>query len=105
MLVYLSLGSNVGNRAANIANAIDGLFLAGIHVLHRSSLYVTEPVGIREQNWFLNGVIEAETSLMPRQLLHAILKIEQKFGRRRLVRSGPRTIDLDILFYGSSIVR
>ncbi len=102
---YLSLGSNLGDRAAHIARAIGELAPAGIRVVRRSSLYVTEPVGLRRQNWFLNCVVEAETDLMPRQLLQALLRIERKFGRRRILPNGPRTMDLDILFYGSSIIR
>jgi 2-amino-4-hydroxy-6-hydroxymethyldihydropteridine diphosphokinase len=104
-LIYLSLGSNLGDRAANLERAIAALPGAGVQVLRRSSLYETEPVDFLAQPWFLNCVIEAETSLMPRQLLHALQGIERTFGSRKLVARGPRVIDLDILFYGDSVIR
>ena len=104
-IVYLSLGSNVGDREEHLAAAIAALGAHGIRVTQRSSIYLTEPVDFEAQNWFLNCVVEAETDLMPRQLLRAIHQIENEIGRRRLVRSGPRVIDLDILLCGSSIIR
>jgi 2-amino-4-hydroxy-6-hydroxymethyldihydropteridine diphosphokinase len=104
-LIYLSLGSNLGDRAANVERAIAALPDAQVNVLRRSSLYETEPVDFRAQPWFLNCVVEAETSLLPRQLLHALQGIERMFGNRKLVAGGPRVIDLDILFYGSSVIR
>ncbi|HEV2615287.1 MAG TPA: 2-amino-4-hydroxy-6-hydroxymethyldihydropteridine diphosphokinase [Candidatus Acidoferrales bacterium] len=103
--VYLSLGSNVGDREKYLAAAINALGAHGIRVTRRSSIYATEPVDFVTQSWFLNCAVEAETDLMPRQLLRAIRQIENEIGRRRLVRSGPRVIDLDILLYGSSVVR
>jgi len=103
-LIYLSLGSNLGDRAANLERAIAALPEAGVRVLRRSSLYETEPVDFLAQPWFLNCVVEAETSLMPRQLLHALQGIERAFGSRKLVARGPRIIDLDILFYGASVI-
>jgi 2-amino-4-hydroxy-6-hydroxymethyldihydropteridine diphosphokinase len=78
---------------------------AGIRVVRQSPLYVTEPVGTESRSWFLNGVVEAETSLLPLQLLHTLLKIERELGRRRITPHGPRTIDLDILFYGTNVIR
>jgi 2-amino-4-hydroxy-6-hydroxymethyldihydropteridine diphosphokinase len=104
-LIYLSLGSNIGDRAANLERAIAALPEAGVRVLRRSSLYETEPVDFLAQPWFLNCVAEAETSLMPRQLLHALQAIERSFGSRKLVARGPRIIDLDIIFYGTSVIR
>ena len=104
-LIYLSLGSNLGDRAANLECAIAALPEAGVQVLRRSSLYETEPVDFLAQPWFLNCVVEAETSLMPRQLLHALQAIERKFGRKKRIARGPRVIDLDILFYGASVIR
>jgi 2-amino-4-hydroxy-6-hydroxymethyldihydropteridine diphosphokinase len=103
--VYLSLGSNLGDRHGNLARAMAALAEAGVRVLRRASLYATEPVGFAVQNWFLNTVVEAETELMPRQLLHAVQQIEHRMGRRRMVRSGPRVVDIDILLYGTSVVR
>jgi 2-amino-4-hydroxy-6-hydroxymethyldihydropteridine diphosphokinase len=107
--VYLSLGSNMGDRAENIARAIEALSARGVRVTRQSSLYETEPVDVRGGGWFLNGVVEAETELMPVQLMNVLLAIERSLGRqRREVREGPkepRTIDMDILFFGSSVVR
>lgn len=76
-----------------------------LQVLRRSSLYETAPRGLEEQPWFLNQVIEAGTSLMPRQLLKRLLAVELEMGRKRTVRNGPRLIDLDILLFGDSIIR
>ncbi len=104
-LISLSLGSNLGDRAANLERAIAVLSGAGVRVLRRSSLYETEPVDFLAQPWFLNCVVEGETSLMPRQLLHALQAIERRFGRKKRIARGPRVIDLDILFYGASAIR
>ena len=104
-LIYVSLGSNLGDRAANLDRAISALSGAGVRVLRCSSLYATEPVDFRAQPWFLNCVVEAETDLLPRQLLHALQAIERNLGSRRLVPRGPRVIDLDIVFYGASVIR
>jgi 2-amino-4-hydroxy-6-hydroxymethyldihydropteridine diphosphokinase len=103
-LIYLSLGSNLGDRAANLAHAIDTLSAIGVHVLRRSSIYETEPVDFLAQPWFLNCVIEAETELDPLPLLGALQGIERSMGSHKLVPRGPRIIDLDILFYGNAIV-
>ncbi len=100
--IYLSLGSNVGERAEHISRAIAALDAAGVRVLRQSSLYRTEPVDFEVQSWFLNCVVEAETELMPRQLLHATQQIERALGSRKLVRRGPRAIDVDILLYAAS---
>ncbi len=107
-IIYLSLGSNVGDRAALIARAVEALAAAGVRVARRSALYVTEPVPAaagRTQRWFLNCVLEAETELLPRQLLRVLQEVERSLGRKRLVRRGPRAMDIDILLYGSSVVR
>jgi 2-amino-4-hydroxy-6-hydroxymethyldihydropteridine diphosphokinase len=98
--IYLSLGSNVGDRAENIARAVAKIGAGGVRVIRESSLYETEPVEFRDQNWFLNSVIEAETDLAPQELLNALLAIERALGRERRVPKGPRTIDIDILLYG-----
>jgi 2-amino-4-hydroxy-6-hydroxymethyldihydropteridine diphosphokinase len=100
--IYLSLGSNIGDRAGNIARAIEALGAHGIRLTRESSLYETEPLELREQPWFLNCVVEAETDLMPRQLVNALLEIEREMGRTRRVPKGPRVIDIDILFFGAS---
>jgi 2-amino-4-hydroxy-6-hydroxymethyldihydropteridine diphosphokinase len=103
-LIYLSLGSNLGDRAANLERAIEALSEIGVRVLRRSSIYETEPVDFLTQPWFLNCVIEAETSLEPRQLLEALQAIERKLGSRKLVPRGPRIIDLDVLFYETAAI-
>lgn len=103
-LIYLSLGSNLGDRATNLELAIAALPAAGVRVLRRSSLYETEPVDFLAQPWFLNCVVEAKTPLLPRQLLHALRGIERMLASRKLVARGPRVIDLDILLYGNSVV-
>src|ERR1700722_17245443 len=87
-----------------LARAEQAMGEAGIRVLRRSSLYTTEPVDAPPQPWFLNSVVEAETSLMPVQLLHVLAGIERGLGRRRIPPRGPRTLDLDILLYGSSVI-
>ena len=104
-LIYLSLGSNLGDRAANLARAIEALPGAGVKVIRRSSLYETEPVDLLDQPWFLNCALEAETWLPPPQLLAALQGIERQLGSRKLIPRGPRIIDLDVLFYGAIEVR
>jgi 2-amino-4-hydroxy-6-hydroxymethyldihydropteridine diphosphokinase len=104
-IVYLGLGSNVGDSETLLQSALDGLNGPDLKLLRVSSLYETEPVGLREQRWFLNLAAEFETKLFPKQLLHRIQKIEQDLGRRRtLVRNAPRTIDIDILLYGNFVI-
>lgn len=102
-LVYLSLGSNVGNREANLRQAISRLGTIG-RVQKVSSFYETEPVEFVAQPWFLNCALALETEKMPKQLLSSILQIEQEMGRRREQKKGPRTIDIDILLFGSSVI-
>ena len=101
--VYLSLGSNLGDRSANIEMAIERLGELG-KIVARSSLYETEPVEVTGQPWFLNCVVALETELMPKQFLARTLNIEQKLGRRRAQMKGPRTIDIDLLLFGTSVV-
>jgi len=102
--VYLSLGSNLGNRAANLHVAIDRLGRVG-KVAAVSSFYETEPVEVTDQPWFLNCAVKLETEKMPKQLLAALLEIERQMGRRRNRKKGPRVIDLDILLFGSSVIQ
>ena len=102
--VYLGLGSNVGNREEMLQKAIDRLHSRELRIERTSSVYETEPQGRRNQRWFLNLVAEARTDLFPRQLLGRIAKIEQELGRRRMLANGPRTIDIDILFFGGFVV-
>jgi 2-amino-4-hydroxy-6-hydroxymethyldihydropteridine diphosphokinase len=101
--VYLSLGSNVGDREANLKAAIERLRLAG-EVVAVSSFYETEPVEFTHQPWFLNCAVTLDTEKMPRQLLRALLALEQEMGRRRTQRKGPRNIDIDILLFADSVV-
>ncbi len=103
--VYLSLGSNLGDRAANIARAIEELSDRGVRSRRESSLHETEPVEFTEQPWFLNSAIEADTELKPEELMKAALEIEQAMGRERRVPKGPRIIDIDILLYDELVVR
>ena len=102
--VYLSLGSNLGDRAANLRQGVRHLAELG-EVTAVSSFYETEPVEVERQPWFLNCVVALETELMPKQLLSRVLAIEQAMGRRRVKRKGPRTLDIDILLFGNAIVR
>ena len=127
--IYLSLGSNIGDRARNIARALELLAARGVLVVKRSALYETEPVEMRAQEWFLNCVVEVEVEteplgreglggggalapqhltphyLPPQQLMQALLEIERSMGRERVTPKGPRIIDMDILLYGSEVVR
>jgi 2-amino-4-hydroxy-6-hydroxymethyldihydropteridine diphosphokinase len=101
--VYLSLGSNVGDREAHLREAQDRLGAAG-RVAIVSSVYETEPVELIEQAWFLNCVVALETAQTPQQLMTSILKIEEAMGRRRLQKKGPRIIDIDILLFGDTVL-
>jgi 2-amino-4-hydroxy-6-hydroxymethyldihydropteridine diphosphokinase len=102
--VYLSLGSNLGDRAANLREAIRRLGELGA-VGPVSSLYETEPVEVeRQQPWFLNCAVAVATELMPREFLTRMLAIEESMGRRRTEPKGPRTIDIDIVFFGSAVL-
>jgi 2-amino-4-hydroxy-6-hydroxymethyldihydropteridine diphosphokinase len=102
--VYLSLGSNAGDRRQNLSSALARLAGPRLRVTQVSSLYETEPQNVRNQPWFYNIVVECETSLLPRMLLRHLKRIERLMGRRRNIDKGPRTIDLDIVLYGSFIV-
>ena len=102
-IFYLSLGSNVGNREGHLRNAIARLQAHG-PIVSVSSFYETEPVEFTDQAWFLNGVVALETKETPEQLMAAILEIEQSMGRKRLQRKGPRSIDIDILLAGATIL-
>jgi 2-amino-4-hydroxy-6-hydroxymethyldihydropteridine diphosphokinase len=106
--IYLSLGSNLGDRAQNIARAMTALRARGVRITSRSSLYETEPVDVRGGGWFLNCVAEGETNMTPQQFMQMILIIERSLGRLRpQVSEGPkepRTIDIDILLFGSSVM-
>jgi 2-amino-4-hydroxy-6-hydroxymethyldihydropteridine diphosphokinase len=103
--VYLSLGSNIGDREEMLRSALEAMPAAGVEVVRTSSLYETEPQDFRDQPWFLNMVAECRTELFPVQLLRRLQKIEATLGRKRTVAKGPRTVDIDIIFYGNAVVR
>lgn len=101
--MYLSLGSNLGDRQANLRNAIGRLLELG-DVLEVSSLYETEPVKVTAQPWFLNCAVAVRTELIPREFLAGVLAIEKSMGRERTQPKGPRIIDIDILLFGAATI-
>ena len=105
MLVYLALGSNTGDREFYIQSAIQGLSARGVPMLRCASIYLTEPRELLNQPWFLNTVLEASTSLDAEQLLQACLEVEAENSRTRDVSKGPRTLDIDIIFFGLEVIR
>jgi len=102
--VYLSLGSNMGERQENLRAAIAALAVAGVRVTRVSSFYETEPVDFLEQAWFLNCAVEGVTEVPALELLRALRGIEVRMGSKKLVAKGPRLIDMDILLYGSETI-
>jgi 2-amino-4-hydroxy-6-hydroxymethyldihydropteridine diphosphokinase len=96
--VYIALGSNMGDRAENLAKALTHL-QGFLEVIEKSSVYETPPWGVHEQPAFLNQVIRGTTTLSPVDLLDSLKKVENEMGRVKTVRNGPRNIDLDILLY------
>jgi 2-amino-4-hydroxy-6-hydroxymethyldihydropteridine diphosphokinase len=102
---YLSLGSNLGDRKANLEEGLQMLAGTGIRPQRVSSLFETEPVDNLNQPWFLNLAVEAETDLSPGDLLRCCLQIEMSRGRIRTFRGAPRTLDLDILLYGDLVLQ
>ena len=101
---YLALGSNIGDREANLRDAVNRLEADDLRVTRRSSLYETAPQELLDQPWFLNAVVQVETILFPMQLLARVREIERQMGRRRVTPKGPRNIDIDILFYGRTVI-
>jgi 2-amino-4-hydroxy-6-hydroxymethyldihydropteridine diphosphokinase len=102
--VYLSLGSNIGDREKNLRTAIAALAKAKLRVTSVSSFYETEPVDLKEQPWFLNCVVRGETEMPALDLLEALRGIESRIGSKKLVPKGPRRIDVDILLYGDETI-
>lgn len=100
---YVGIGSNLGDKEENIRKSIN-LMGKKCEILKISSLYETEPVGYADQEWFLNCVVKVNTSMNPEELLEFLLSIEKDLGRAKTIKNGPRTIDLDILFYGDKII-
>ena len=102
--VYLSLGSNVGDRDENLRGAIAALRDAGVRLTKVSSFYETEPLDYLEQAWFLNCAVEGETDVPADELLRALRGIETRMGSKKLIAKGPRLIDIDILLYRSETI-
>jgi 2-amino-4-hydroxy-6-hydroxymethyldihydropteridine diphosphokinase len=100
---YLSLGSNLGDRAANLLAAIAHLDVAG-RLLAVSAMYETQPVDVPDQPWFLNCVVAIETDSSPRELLHHVLRVESAMGRIRMREKGARNIDIDVVLFGDRVV-
>lgn len=106
VISYIGIGSNTGDPVRNCLEALDRLRdCERISVLRRSSLYRTEPVGRRDQPWFINAVAEIRTALDARALLGVLQTIEEQMGRVRAIKGGPRVIDLDLLLYGERVIR
>ena len=105
MCIYLSLGSNIGNRRANIQEAVRLLSQnPQIEVRKCSSFYETSPVGIEKQPWFVNCAIEVEADIEPKDLLKIIKDIELSIGREKKIIGGPRKIDIDIIFFNDIVL-
>lgn len=102
--IYLLSGSNLGNRMASLARALELIEQEAGSIKAQSQLYETAPWGITDQPAFLNQVMELETKLAPEALLEKLLNIEKKMGRERKTKWGERLIDLDILYYGNQII-
>jgi 2-amino-4-hydroxy-6-hydroxymethyldihydropteridine diphosphokinase len=102
--VYLSLGSNVGDRPKNLQDALAALPKSGVNVKRISSIYETEPVDYLDQPWFLNMAVEAETELTPSKLLQTLREIEAQMGSKKQIAKGPRLIDMDILLFGNEVI-
>ena len=104
--VYLSLGSNLGEREDRLSQALDALEGADFSIAARSSVYETEPQDVPNQPWFLNMAVAGRTRLLPLQLLNLLLRIEREIGRVRHAhqRRGPRPIDLDLLLFGNAVI-
>jgi 2-amino-4-hydroxy-6-hydroxymethyldihydropteridine diphosphokinase len=99
--IFLGLGSNIGDRRSALENAIR---LLELEIVSASSIYETEPVAYSNQPWFMNQVAEVKTDLDPMQLLTLCQNVELKLGRTRRINKGPRTIDIDLLFYNDAII-
>ena len=101
----LSLGSNLGEKHENLSRVREHLGLHGLQIERASSLYETEPVDLRDQDWFLNQVIAVATDLEPEPLLECCLEVEAEMGRIRRIPRGPRLIDVDLLLYDQVILK
>ncbi|HVO98812.1 MAG TPA: 2-amino-4-hydroxy-6-hydroxymethyldihydropteridine diphosphokinase [Bryobacteraceae bacterium] len=104
-IVYLGLGSNLGDRGENLRIAREHIAAPDLRVVRVSSIYETAPREVEDQPWFLNQVVECETDLFPRQLLSRLKRIERMMGRKKRARNSPREIDLDILLFADAVVK
>jgi len=106
IICYIGIGSNLGDALKNCQHAVKSLSLVkGIEITRASSFYKTEPVGIENQNFFINAVVEIKTVLSARNLFQTLQNIEKDMGREMKVKGGPRIIDLDLLFYGQEVIQ
>ena len=105
-LVYIGIGSNLGDRQVNCLEAVERMGkMPGCRITGRSDWYLTKPVGVEDQNWFVNGVASLTVEVSPQVLLRRVMEIEADMGRVRRERWGPRIIDLDILLFGREIIQ
>jgi len=105
-ITYIALGSNVGDKLLQCRKAISEILKIDHHrLLAQSSFYKTQPLGYTVQDWFVNGVIKLETELEAYELLRSLKALESRLGRRETFQWGPRTIDLDLLFYDDKQIR
>jgi len=106
VIAFIGIGANMARSVETCRTAVGTLAESpGIRLLRTSSLYRTEPVGPRQQEWFINAVAEIRTSLQPGALLETLKDIERRLGRTEAIRWGPRVIDLDILLYGQEVIQ
>ena len=106
-IVYISVGSNMGDRLQNCRQGITALNRSGeSRIIAQSRMYMTEPVGYKDQGWFINMVVKLETANDPFELLDIINKVQRAAGRKRdVIRYGPRVLDLDIIFFGQRVIQ
>lgn len=104
-MIFIALGANIGERAEQLSDAIDEMGKMGVTVTKQSSVYETAPVGYTDQPSFYNMVVEVDTHQSVTDLLNTLQRIERQLGRERLFKNGPRTIDLDILYYNGEDIQ
>ncbi len=104
-VVYLGIGSNLGDKRDNCLSALERLSSKGVSISKRSGLYETPPWGVEDQPDFVNMAVEAETGMSPEELLGTLKEIEKEMGREVGIRWGPRLIDLDVLLYDDRIIQ
>ena len=106
IICYIGIGSNLGDSLKNCQHAVENISGSeGIKLISASSFYRTEPMGMENQNYFVNAVLEVETDISARNLLQMLQTIENDMGRKREAKGGPRIIDLDLLFYGQNVIK